>query len=243
MFIMFIFLLCLLLAVVMAPSLTDKIVEKIPTAILMLSSKMVLIVFITGGMIASGAVFAKVILNGKAIDIQQHCCSTAKGEYSILNEECSYKAQPDDKEHSKEKFESMFPTCIERVTSLKTCCDTAEGGFSYLSEECVTMKEVEVEVQVKEPIDGNEDSSGKSTEKSAKTDASATPQTKLVTRTVKKNVLDEPRKKQYSECAGLEYVEPETKSTKAVATPTPVKKNDASKEDGAKPSDSNQKSE
>ena len=233
MFIMFIFILCLLLAVVMAPSLTDKIVEKIPAAILMLSSKMVLIVFITGGMIASGAVFAKVILNGETIDIQQHCCSTAKGAYSIVSEECSYKEQVEDKEHSKEKFDDMFPTCIERVTSLKTCCETVEGGFSYLSEECVTMKEIEIEVKVKveEPIEENAEASENPTEKNAK------PKTKLVTRTVKKSVVDSPRKKQYSECAGVEYVEPEsTSNTNAVAAPAPVKESDAPKEDAAKPS-------
>ena len=210
MLIFFIFILCLFLAVVMAPSLTDKIVEKIPAAILMLSSKMVLTVFIAAGMITSGAVFAKVILNGENIDIQQHCCSTAQGEYSIVNEACSYKEQVEDKEHSKEKFDSMHPTCIERVTSLKTCCNTAEGGFSYLSEECITMKEIEVEVQVEVPIEGKDkkdkdkdETSEKSTEKSAKADSS-TSETKLVTRTVKKSVVDSPRQKQYSECAGLE---------------------------------------
>lgn len=134
MLMVFIFLVWLLLTLVMTPSLMDKVIEKMPAGLLALPTNTIYFTILGVGLLGSGAVIGKFVLNAEEINIQKQCCSTIQGTFAPISGDCT-DPSPDAQE--------KYPTCIDRVSDLVECCNAIEGQFSLLSDQCVIQEDVE----------------------------------------------------------------------------------------------------
>jgi len=131
MLILFIFILWVFLALIMTPSLMDKMVDNLPQGLFSVSPEKIFYVVLGGGLVVSGGVLGKFVLNADAINIEKACCVSAQGEYAPMSGDCA---------NPSTEVQEDYPTCIDRVTKLSDCCDAIEGNFSLISYQCAIQE-------------------------------------------------------------------------------------------------------
>tara|TARA_B100001093_G_C26500505_1_gene873120 strand:+ start:142 stop:765 length:624 start_codon:yes stop_codon:yes gene_type:complete len=137
MLLLFIFLIWILLILVMTPSLMNKVVEKMPSSLLNLPTDTLFFCILGIGLLGSGVVIGKFVLNAEESNIQRQCCSILEGTFAPISGECTGPS-------SEAKEREDYPTCIDRVSKLNECCHTVEGQFSLISDQCVIQENEEV---------------------------------------------------------------------------------------------------
>ena len=131
MLILFIFILWVFLALIMTPSLMDKMVENLPQGLFSVSPEKVFYVVLGAGLIGSGGILGKFVLNAGEINIEKACCVSVQGEYAPMSGDCT---------NPSTEVQEDYPTCIDRVTKLSGCCDGIEGSFSLISYQCAIQE-------------------------------------------------------------------------------------------------------